>query len=297
MRGWKDERLGDATRIFPATFDRSNLLTLQRITSLSLHDDIAASLWQAQQKKTAIAAPTDEHPDLTLNDAYAIQRINLDRRMSERRPGATPPRRVGWKVGITSVAIQSWLGVSEPDFGGLLCDMDVPDGGDVDVDSFLQPRVEAEIAFVLKKSLVGPGITAAQALAAIDFAIPAIEIIDSRVIDWKFKIQDTIADNASSAMFVVGNRPMRLHEVDLRLVGATLRRNGRVVSTGAGAACLGHPVNAVVWLANKLGDLGEQLNAGQVILSGALGPVSPVVSGDVISASVGPTGHVTVAFR
>lgn len=260
------------------------------------HDEIAGRLREAQEARRPIPAPTDEWPDLTLADAYAIQRINLDRRMASVGERGTQPRHVGWKIGITSRVVQEWLGVAEPDFGGLLCDMDVPNNGGVSIRRFLQARVEGEIAFVLKKSLVGPGITAAQAIATIDFVLPSIEIIDSRVIDWKFRIQDTIADNASSAMFVLGSRPTSLHDVDLRLVGATLRRNGRVVSTGAGAACLGNPVNALVWLANKLGEFGEQLHAGQVVLSGALGPVSPVASGDVISVAVGTMGEVTVTF-
>jgi len=258
--------------------------------------DIADQLWTAQESGRAIPAPTTSYPEMTLAEAYTIQRRNLDRRMAAHREGVPQPRRVGWKVGITSRAVQEWLGVSEPDFGGLLCDMDVPNGGRVQVSRFIQPRVEGEIAFVLKKSLVGPGITAAQALAAIDFVVPAIEIIDSRVVDWNFRIQDTIADNASSAMFVLGSQPTPLHAVDLWLVGATLRKNGRVVSTGAGAACLGNPINAVVWLANKLGELGEQLLAGQVVLSGALGPVTPVIAGDTVSVTVGRMPCVRVAF-
>ncbi len=259
-------------------------------------DDIANSLWDAQATRTPIAAPTESWPEMTIVDAYAIQHMNLERRLAGRGEYGTAPRRVGWKVGITSRAVQEWLGVTEPDFGGLLCDMDVPNGGRVSISRFLQPRVEGEIAFVLGKSLVGPGITSAQAIAAIDFALPSIEIIDSRVIDWKFKIQDTIADNASSAMFVLGSRPTPLRRFDLRLAGATLRRNGRVVSTGAGAACLGNPINAVVWLANKLGELGEQLYAGQVVLSGALGPVSPVAAGDNIAVAVSGLGDVAVNF-
>lgn len=258
--------------------------------------DIANSLWEAQAKRTPIPAPTENWPGMTIADAYAVQHMNLERRLSGKGVNGTPPRHVGWKIGITSRAVQEWLGVSEPDFGGLLCDMDAPNGGQVSVARFLQPRVEGEVAFVLGKSLVGPGITAAQAIAAIDFALPSIEIIDSRVIDWKFRIQDTIADNASSAMFVLGSRPTPLRRLDLRLAGASLRRNGRVVSTGAGAACLGNPVNAVVWLANKLGELGEQLYAGQVVLSGALGPVSHVAAGEHIAVAVNGLGDVTVNF-
>lgn len=265
-------------------------LTAEMIT------DIAASLRDAQRDRRPIAAPTERWPQMTIADAYAVQRVNLDRRLASRGMNGSPPRHVGWKIGITSRVVQEWLGVSEPDFGGLLCDMDVPNGGDISISRFLQPRVEGEVAFVLGKSLVGPGVTSAQVIAAIDFVLPTIEIIDSRVIDWKFRIQDTIADNASSAMFVLGSRPTPLRKLDLRLAGATLRRNGRVASTGAGAACLGNPVNAVVWLANKLGELGEQLYAGQLVLSGALGPVSPVAAGDRIAVAINGLGDATVNF-
>jgi 2-oxopent-4-enoate/cis-2-oxohex-4-enoate hydratase len=263
---------------------------------MSFHQTLADALWNAQFNRTPCPALTESHPELTLTDAYEIQSINLDRRMNEQGLFGRKARLVGRKIGITSRAVQSWLNVSEPDFGGLLDDMAVGDGDRADIGKLLQPRVEGEIAFVLKKCLIGPGITAAQVIAATDFILPAIEIIDSRVIDWKFKIQDTIADNASSGMFVLGSRPARLRDVNLRTIGMTLRKNGSVVSTGAGAACLGDPVNAVVWLANKLGELGAQLNTGQVILSGALGPVSPVVAGDHVSAEVGKLGTIAVSF-
>ncbi|MEO5931257.1 MAG: fumarylacetoacetate hydrolase family protein [Candidatus Kapaibacterium sp.] len=263
---------------------------------MSLHQTLAEQLWNAQFTGTPCAALTDGNPDLTLADAYQVQQINLERRMNERGLFGRKARLVGRKVGITSRAVQSWLNVSEPDFGGLLDDMAVDDGGRADISKLLQPRVEGEIAFVLKKCLIGPGITAAQVIAATDFILPAIEIIDSRIIDWKFRIEDTIADNASSGMFVLGSQPMPLSEVNLRTIGMTLRKNGEIVSTGAGAACLGNPVNAMVWLANKLGELGAQLNTGQVILSGALGPVSPVVAGDVVHAEIGRMGSVSVSF-
>lgn len=263
---------------------------------MSFHQTLADTLWNAQFSGTPCAPLTESNPDLTVTDAYEIQSINLERRMSERGLFGKKARLVGRKIGITSVAVQNWLGVNEPDFGGLLDDMVVPDGGTADISKLLQPRVEGEIAFVLKKCLIGPGITAAQVIAATDFIVPAIEIIDSRIREWKFKIQDTIADNASSGMFVIGSQPMLLSDANLRTIGMALRKNGELVSTGAGAACLGNPVNAVVWLANKLGELGAQLNTGQVILSGALGPVSPVVAGDRATMQIGTMGEVSVSF-
>lgn len=257
---------------------------------MSILESLAQRLWNAQETRTPCDAPTSDHPDLTIEDAYGIQQINLERRIGA---GARP---AGRKIGLTSRAVQEWLGVAEPDFGGLLDDMAVPNGGSVEVSRLLQPRVEGELAFVLKRNLRGPGVTAAQVIAATDFVLPAIEIIDSRVKDWKFRIQDTIADNASSALFAAGSQPATLREIDTRTIGLTLRKNGAVVSTGAGVACLEDPVNAVVWLVNKLGTLGVEIEAGEIILSGALGPVSPVVAGDYITASIGRMAEVAVRF-
>lgn len=263
---------------------------------MSIHQDLADRLWNAQFDGTPCEALTATHPEITLHDAYEIQSINLARRMTKRGLFGDRARHVGRKVGITSRAVQTWLNVNEPDYGGLLCDMAVPDGGKAAISKLLQPRVEGEVAFVLKKALFGPGVTVAQVVAATDFVIPAIEIIDSRVSDWKIKIEDTVADNASSGMFVLGSRPMSLSSIDLRTIGMTLRKNGEVVSTGAGAACLGNPVNAVVWLVNKLGEHGISLAPGEVVLSGALGPVSPVVAGDRVSMTLGRAPEISAWF-
>ncbi len=254
-------------------------------------EKLAESLREAAESREPCAPLTAEHPDLTIEDAYAIQGINLERRIEA---GA---RLVGRKIGLTSVAVQEWLGVSEPDFGGLLDTMAVPNGGSVDSGALLQPRVEGELAFVLMRDLEGPGVTPHQVIAATDFLLPSIEIIDSRVRNWKFKIQDTIADNASSGFFAVGSRPVALAEIDTRRVGLTLRKNGRVVSTGAGSACMGDPIAAVVWLANKLGSLGTPLRAGDIILSGALGPVVPVEPGDSVTVEIGSFGEVGITFE
>ncbi len=220
-----------------------------------------------------------------------MQRINLDRRLDA---GA---RLVGWKVGLTSEAIQSWLGVDEPDFGGLLDDMAVNDGGSVETSRLLQPRAEAEVAFVLGRELEGPGCSVADVLAATDYLLPAIEIIASRVADWKITWADTVADNASSGMFVLGSRPVPVAAVDLRLAGMRLAKNGRTVSTGAGAACLGSPAVAVAWLANKLAEMGERLRPGAIVLSGALGPVTNVAPGDWLAAEISGLGSVGCRFR
>lgn len=261
----------------------------------ALIDPLAERLRVAAETKVACAPLKAEHPALSVEEAYAIQAQNLAARR-ERGLHGRPARLVGRKIGITSKAVMDWLQVKEPDFGGLLDDMAVPDGGEADTSLLLQPRIEGEIAFVLERDLEGPGVTAADVLRATAFLLPSLEIIDSRVADWKIAYEDTIADNASSGLFVLGSTPVSPRGLDLELCGMALRKNGGVASTGAGAACLGHPVNAVVWLANKLGELGERLEAGQVLLSGALGPVLPVAAGDVFDLDVGHLGRCSVRF-
>jgi len=208
----------------------------------------------------------------------------------------TPSARVvGHKVGLTSQAVQSQLGVTEPDFGHLKSDMAIPDGGVIDLSGTFAPRAEAEIAFVLADDLEGPGVTAADVWSATDYLLPTIEIIDSRVRDWDIRIVDTVADNASSHAFVLGGPPVSPEGADLALAGMALRVNGRIASTGAGVACLGGPANAVAWLANRLGAMGTHLPAGSIVLSGALGPVVPIRPGDVLDAEIARVG--TVRFR
>lgn len=258
-------------------------------------DSLAERLWDAQFSHTPTEPLTQDHV-LSVADAYAIQSRNIARRIEERGLLGAKARAIGHKIGLTSDAVQDWLGVNEPDFGVLLDDMVVPDGGLAPTSELLQPRAEGEIAFVLNRDLCGPGVTAADVIAATEFVLPAIEIVDSRVARWEVKYADTVADNASSGMFVLGTKPTSLSAVDLPLAGMTLRKNGRVKSTGAGAACLGNPVNAVVWLANKFGEFGKTLRAGEVILSGALGPVVPVSEGDHIEVRIAHLGTATARF-
>ncbi len=251
---------------------------------------IAAMLREAETTRTAVAKVTDSHADLTVEGAYAIQRYNTAARQ---RAGA---KLVGRKIGITSKAVMEWLKVDEPDFGALLDDMAITDGGEVKRSELLQPRIEAEIAFVLGRDLAGEGLVSHDVVAATAFIAPALEIIDSRIADWKITYRDTVADNASSARFVLGSAKTSLAGLDLQTVGMVMRKNGRVVSTGAGAACLGNPVNAVLWLAKKLSSFGEGLKAGDVVLSGALGPVTPVEAGDFIETEIAHVGRATVRF-
>ncbi|HEX2774182.1 MAG TPA: fumarylacetoacetate hydrolase family protein [Micromonosporaceae bacterium] len=223
--------------------------------------------------------------------AYAVQQAQVLRwTVTDGR------RRVGAKIGLTSRAVQESFGVYQPDFGVLFADMAVPDGAEVDVARLLQPRVEAEVAFVLGADLPDDKVTTADLVRAVDHLLPAIEIVDSRIAGWDISIVDTVADNASSGLFVLGTSPRRLADVDLRLCGMALEHAGEPVSVGAGAACLGNPLHAVAWLAQTLARLGRPLRAGDLVLSGALGPMVPVTPGAAYEARISGLGSVRTCF-
>ncbi|MFC0502998.1 2-keto-4-pentenoate hydratase [Micromonospora costi] len=205
-------------------------------------------------------------------------------------------RRVGAKIGLTSRAVQESLGVFQPDFGMLTDAMAVGDGVEVSIDRLLQPRVEAEIAFVLGADLTDDRVATADLIRAVDHLLPAIEIVDSRIADWDISIVDTVADNASSGLFVLGTSPRRLADVDLRLCGMVLEHAGEPVSVGAGAACLGNPLHALEWLARTMARSGDPLRAGDVVLSGALGPMVPVTPGAAYEARISGLGSVRTCF-
>lgn len=210
---------------------------------------------------------------------------------------AAPRRRIiGVKIGRTSLAVQRQLGVDPPDFGMLFDDMEFGSDQPIPMSRLIQPKVAAEIAFVLGSDLLSERPTLAQVVTAIAYALPAIEIVDSRARDSKISLHDTIADNASSGLFVLGGSPRKIDTLDLRLCGMRLEYRGEPVSTGCGAACLGNPLNAVVWLAGTMARLGRPLQAGTIILSGALGPMVPAVAGEVYEARISGLGSVTAAF-
>ncbi len=252
--------------------------------------ELAEELWRAGTTREPVEPLTDRYPDLVINDAYAIQS-----QVIERRTGAGA-RMVGRKVGLTSRPMQETLGVSEPDYGVILDDMVVEDGDLIPLDTLLQPRVEAELAFVLDRDLAGPGVTTANALAAIAGVLPSIEVVDSRIAGWRIKLVDTVADNASSGLLVLGGRMRPVADLDLRLVGVVVSRDGEVVDTGAGAAALGNPARCVAWLANKLATFGAGLRAGDVVLPGAVHRMVPVAPGDVFRAEFAYLGAVTARF-
>ena len=233
---------------------------------------------------------TNRHPEITITDAYHIQQRMLARRLD------AGEKMVGKKIGVTSRAVMNMLGVNQPDFGYMLDGMIYNEGEAIAINTLIQPKAEGEIAFVMKKNLQGPGVTAADVLAATEGVMACFEIVDSRIRDWKIKIQDTVADNASCGVFVLGDRLVDPRDVDLATCGMVLEKNGDIAATGAGAATLGNPVNAMVWLANTLGRLGIPLLAGEVVLSGSLGPMIPVTAGDSLRVTIGGIGGCSVRF-
>lgn len=222
--------------------------------------------------------------------AYAVQDVQTRAALAGGR------RAVGRKIGLTSPSVQKQLGVDQPDYGMLFADMAVLDGEEVPAGRLLQPRVEAEVAFVLERGLDRPQLGLTDVIGAVAYALPAIEIVDSRIADWRISLLDTIADNASSGAFVLGTTPRRIDALDLRLCGMTLETRGEPVSNGCGAACLGHPLHALLWLARKMVEVGRPLETGDLVLSGALGPMAPVTPGGVYEARISGLGRVGVAF-
>lgn len=251
---------------------------------------IADRLGEAERTRIGTSPVTAEHPEITVQMAYAVQLETIRRKVNEGK------RIIGKKIGLTSLAMQKLLGVDQPDYGHLLDSMVIENGGHIPQSLVMQPRVEAEIAFILKKNLSGPRVTAADVLLATDYVLPALEIVDSRVKDWKIKLQDTIADNASSGLYVLGGKPVKPDAVDLAQVGMVFCKNGEIYNTGVGAAALGHPAFCVAWLANKLSEFGIELKAGEVILSGALSAAAAAAPGDIFQARLAHLGEVGVVF-
>lgn len=259
------------------------------MSDLAIH--FAEYLEQAIVTGKGVMPITELKPDMTISEAYGIQLVTIDKKV---KAGS---RIIGKKIGLTSLAMQQLLKVDQPDYGHLLDDMVVENGGVISFCRVLQPRVEAEIAFVLKKDLIGPRVTTAEVLLATDYVLPALEIVDSRISDWKIKLQDTIADNASSGLYVLGGKPVKPDAVDLTLAGMAFYKNGELMNTGVGAAALGNPAACVAWLANKLFEFGIVLKAGEVILSGALSAAVNAVPGDQFQARIAHLGEVSVRFQ
>ncbi|WP_404451841.1 2-keto-4-pentenoate hydratase [Virgibacillus necropolis] len=250
----------------------------------------AKHLAEAWNKGEGVQAITELDPELSVDEAYQVQLYTIEQNVKNGQ------RIVGKKIGLTSKAMQEALGVGEPDYGHLLDQMKCENGGTISSKLVLQPKVEGEIAFILKDDLVGPNVTTLDVLKATDAVVPALEIVDSRIKDWKITLADTVADNASSGMYVLGNNPKKLTDVDLKQMGMALYKNDVLQNTGVGAAALGDPAKCVAWLANKLATYGITLKAGEVILSGALSAAMEAEPGDHFHAKFAELGEVHVSF-
>lgn len=256
----------------------------------NLINQLGDELYTALTTRQVVDPLTSRYDDITIENAYHIQQRMISRRTDKGE------KIIGKKIGVTSAAVMNLLGVRQPDFGYMLDGMIYNEGESVPMNTLIQPRAEGEIAFMMKRDLMGPGITAADVLAATEGVMACFEIVDSRIRDWKIKIQDTVADNASCGVFVLGDRLVDPRKVDLSTCGMVLEKNGEIVGTGAGAATLGNPVNAMVWLANTLGRLGIPLKAGEIILSGSLAALVPVTAGDNLRVTIGGIGGCSVRF-
>ncbi len=253
-------------------------------------EQLAAHLDSAEQQTRDVVKITDEHPDLDWDDAYAIQdglrRLRL----------ARGQRLAGLKAGLTSFAKMKQMGVDVPVFGFVTDDMARPDGGEITTADLIHPKVEAEICVVTKAPLRGPGCHVGAVMAAIDFVLPAVEVIDSRYRDFKFDLKSVIADNTSAARFVVGGQARPVDALDLRTLGVVLEKNGRIVAMAAGAAVLGHPAAAVAMLANHLGARGQEIPAGTFIMTGGVTEAIAVEAGDHVCARFQDLGSVSMRF-
>lgn len=253
-------------------------------------EELHTHLQQAWEKGEGVQPLTELAPDLSIDEAYYVQLRTIEENIKNGE------KITGKKIGLTSLAMQEMLGVNEPDYGHLTDAMEVPNGGKISFKKVLQPKVEGEIAFILKEDLVGPNVTPLDVVKATEAIVPALEIVDSRVKDWKITLEDTVADNASSGLYLLGNKAKRITDVDMKLLGMALYKNEELQNTGVGAAALGDPVHCVAWLANKLAAYDIHLKAGEVILSGALSAAIEAEPGDSFRAKFAELGEVSVQF-
>jgi 2-keto-4-pentenoate hydratase len=256
-----------------------------------LESDFSDALLQARRSATPIAPLTESLPSLSAAEAYAIARRGVDADL------AAGARIIGHKIGLTAVAVQQQLGVDTPDYGALLDTMEIPDGAVLDPGQYIAARVELELAFRLAKPLAGPGVTSDDVRAATGTVQAAIELVDSRIADWRITLADTIADRASSAGFIVGGPQLTLEKIDVSAVDVELYRNGDLAERGRSDAVLGDPCVAVAWLANALGEVGETLEAGEVILSGACTKMVSIAPGDEYRAAFAGLGELTLGVK
>lgn len=250
----------------------------------------AVQLRQAAETGTPCQPVRSVLTEQTLESAYRVQDMNTRYWQQQGR------RLVGRKIGLTSKVVQTQLGVDQPDFGALFADMAIAEGEEISASRLLQPKIEAEVALVLEKDLAMEQPTVADIIRATAFALPALEIVDSRIANWDINILDTIADNASSGLYVLGSQPVSLSQLDLKTCSMALWKRGEPVSTGAGIACLGNPLSAALWLARTMSRFGQPLREGDTILTGALGPMVPAQPGDVFECNISGLGNVSAYF-
>lgn len=252
---------------------------------------VAASLLKtAAEKRQAIAPLRGRLVNSDVETAYAIQEANTQAWLGEGR------RLVGRKIGLTSLAVQAQLGVDQPDFGVLFADMAVGDGEIISSDRLIQPKIEAEVALILGRDLTQERHTYADLIRAVEYAVPAIEIVDSRIANWHINFVDTVADNASSGLFILGGQPVKLSDIDLTACAMEMKRGNEIVSRGNGRACLGSPLNATIWLADMMVRCGRPLQAGDIVLTGALGPMVAVKPGEGFDVAIEGLGTVSAQF-
>ena len=250
----------------------------------------ALAIREARATRKAIAQVSRTFQLSGVETAYRVAELNVQARLADGH------RIVGKKVGLTSLAVQKQLGVDQPDFGVLFEDMEYLSGADIPMSRLIQPKVEAEVAFVMAADLGTTAPTWSEFLRAVAYALPALEIVDSAIADWKITFFDTVADNASSALYVLGDQPVSVGSLQLAELKMTMRRGDTVVSEGVGSACLGHPLRAAWWLARTMAERGQPMRAGEVVMSGALGPMVPAATGDRIVAEMGALGSVACQF-
>jgi len=253
------------------------------------HSKLAEELFDCLNVVKSVEPLTTRFPNISIDDAYQIS-LEL---MALRE--AAGEKIIGKKIGVTSKGVQDMLGVYQPDYGFLTNKM-LCESQKVITSKLILPRAEAEIAFKLNQTLTGPNVTAEDVLNATEYVTPAIEVVDSRIKDWEIKIEDTIADNASCGLFVVGKEQVDPHTLDLEELEVTFAKNGETESIGKGSEVMGNPLNAVAWLANKLGEAGVSLNAGEIILSGSMVPLAPAIKGDTFTMYIEGLGSCTVVF-
>lgn len=252
---------------------------------------VAGELYKAERGAYQIDTISATYSEMTVEDSYDIQLQNVAKKVEEGE------KVIGMKVGLTSKGMQNLLKVNEPDYGHLTDKMLLLEGNICPMNELIQPKIEGELAFCLNKTLKGPGITIADVYNATEYVVPAIEIVDSRIKDWKIKLVDTIADNGSSAKFVLGSRMTKIENIDMRLIGMNLEKNGVLVSTGTGAEVWGNPAASVAWLANKLSEFDIELKEGSIVLSGAVTAAEVAKANDTFTVSFQGMGSVSVKFE